>query len=305
MGSYLENLVNAASRESIESGKDLADTQRATQVAKLQALLKGQVADQDIERVKKLKDSGLLQPGGSAKVGDVSVGADPYSKNIMNQQHGQAQAIKGVFDTYNHGLGKIQDSAQASMEGMDLINDPKNTGSLGQARTLMLKSMGMNRYNSDEAKAVLPPTLHGMVNDIFTKAGGDTNPLNDVQRSAVNQFFKTRLDQSSKQHESLKQGALAQHQMSPFYDPAKHEALSKSLGAPFDTALNEAKSKYQNAPATGGANLGPESNPSVVDKLKNYLKSGSDSTGDSRATASQSSPLSFEEFKKRKAAGQL
>src|SRR6266850_1901464 len=73
-----------------------------------------------------------------------SRGFNPYQMQ-QRQTQGDAQARMKANQVYNSGLPKIQQVAQAASEGLDFANDPQNIGSLGQARTLMLKAMGMNR----------------------------------------------------------------------------------------------------------------------------------------------------------------
>lgn len=209
----------------------------------------------------------LLNQGGSARVADLSAGGDPYAHAAQANMKGEASAIAQAQKTYNAGLPKIQQVGSAAAEGLEASNDPSNMGSLGQARTLMLKAMGMNRYNEQEAKAVLPQSLQGLASNIFNMAGGDETPLNEAQRKNINQFFRGQLQSAQQQHESLKQNSLNVAMSSPFATPNTAVHL-QGLGSAADNMFKQAQEKYSGVPATQGANLTAQPNPSVLDRLK-------------------------------------
>lgn len=228
----------------------------------------------------------IVHNGGSASAGTIHAGADPYAHMAMKNQQGDAMARQQANKAYMAGLPKLQQQAQAASEGLDFSNDPSNPGSLGQARTLMLKAMGMNRYNEQEAKAVLPPALQGHVAMLFNAVGGDMSPLNEAQRTAVNTFFKGSLDHASTQHQMLKQNAMQAYTSSPYANEVGMKALS-TLGSPMEQSLQQASQKYQAIPQTKGPNLTAQPQPGMLDKLKSYF-GGSQSQP--QASAPQSGP---------------
>lgn len=228
----------------------------------------------DLQGLKNLRDAGLGADTTSAQVGGTHIGMDPTAKLAVGDRKGEEAAYQKAQHVYMSGLPKLQQTAQAASEGLDFTNDPKNIGSLGQARTLMLKSMGMNRYNENEAKAVLPPTLYGAVANVFNAAGGDAAPLTENQRQNINQFFKTQLDGVKSQHDMLKQNALQNYSGSTYSNPQRAQMLGQTMGAPMESALSKSTSRYQAVPQTQGPNLTPTPNPGMVDKLKDFLGYG-------------------------------
>ncbi len=242
-----------------------------------------------------------LNNGGSAAAGDLHVGADPYAHVQQNQLKGEAQAIAAANKQYASGLPKIQQVVQAAGEGLEATNDPTNPGSLGQARTLMLKAMGMNRYNEEEAKAVLPPTLQGYVSGLFNQAGGDQTPLNEVQRQNINQFFKTQLGTAKQQHDALKANAMNAAMSSPYANPSTTPAHLQGLGAPIDQMLQTTSQRFSQVPKTQGPNLTAQPNPSVVDRLKGYLGLGGASS-QPPAPQQEQDPIAAELAKRAKGA---
>ncbi len=282
---------------------------QAEKMANLQAYLEPLTAGkkqaaQNAENLRTLNSPDMqaqLQQGGSAKAGDLSIGADPYAHVQQGQIKGEAQAIAAANKQYNSGLPKIQQVIQAAGEGLDATNDPTNPGSLGQARTLMLKAMGMNRYNEQEAKAVLPPTLMGSVSALFNQAGGDQTPLNEVQRKNINQFFQTQLGQAAQQHQALKSNAMNAAMSSPYANPNSTPQHLQGLGAPIDQMLEATKKKFQSIPTTQGPNLTAQPNPTVVDRLKSYFGMGGAQAAQP-APQQESDPIAAELAKRAKGA---
>lgn len=230
--------------------------------------------DRDQERIMKLRKA-LGKNGEDSDVGikagklSITHGPNPGAADSANKR-GEAHAIDQALNTYKSGKSKLDKPMQAAIEGLNSVNDPENTGSLGQARTLMLSSMGMNRYNENEAKAVLPPAIHGMVASLMNSVGGDESPLNETQKKVVNQFFKSRLESVKRQHDSLKQDSLNAASSSPFSTPSTSSRLS-GLGKSMDDALEEAQQKYSNLQTTKGPDLSGATPPSIVSKLASML----------------------------------
>lgn len=282
----------------------------AETMAKLQSYLRGQEAQseaqRDISATEQLQDR--APDSASVAYGKAHIGSDPYAKMQMQQTKGVQGAVQQVNQTYNRGLDPLQKKISAAQEGLTAINDPQNPGSLGQARTLMLRSMGMNRYNEQEAKAVLPPTFYSAVNDMFTKGGGDTNPLNPTERSMVNQFFMNSLDRANQDHEQLKQNAINTYRVSPFYNPQQETALVNTIGGPVSQGIAKTRQMYQQVPATQGPQTTNKPLPSVLDKLKAKFQGlGGNDTSTTTSPNQPSSPqagpppnMTFEQWKQYK-----
>jgi hypothetical protein len=252
--------------------------------------------------LKQLQDS--APDGAQIKAGDLSTGVDPMAHMMMQNQKGSASALMAAQKTYMSGLPKIQDQANAAGELMDLANDPKNQGSLGQARTMMLKSMGMNRYNSDEAKSVLGGNLGSTADQLFNAgSGGDNNPLTDSQKQMVNQFAQTMLSTAKQKHDQLKANANQVYGISQYADPAKVQQLQQSLGSPMDSQFAANTKKYQNLPTTQQGANGAAPQPTG---LAGYLQSILGKSAPAPQTAPAAAPtMSFEEFQAARKAGKI
>jgi hypothetical protein len=277
--------------------------------------------DNDLATIQKLSDSGVANEGGSISANGVTVGKGYDTNRMLQKQQGMSdKAIKDATDAYTKALPKIQDQFNAASEGMQLANDPKNIGSLGQARTLMLKSMGMNRYNSDEASAVLPPALKGMAANMFNAAGGDEAPLNDSQRATINTFFKGMAQTAHDKHESLKQNTLGSYQLRNGYDANKAEGLKSGVMGNFDKSYGDKMKQFDSLPTTAPAPGAPApSGP--MDKLAEFFGRGRaqpaaqaapQGGGMQDAIAQEIArrkgaqpPMTFQEFQARKKAGTL
>lgn len=278
----------------------LAGTEGENPYAK--AAIQNKAQATSIERLKGMMENAPEGSGAAVTPEGASYtrGINPLA--LQNKQvQGDSQARSAAGKAYMSGLPKIQDIATAASEGLDLSNDPQNIGSIGQARTLMLKAMGMKRYNEQEAKAVLPSSLQGHVATIFNSAGADIDPLNEVQRSSINQFFKGQLDNAAIQHKQLKQNAMGLYTRSPYASESGLQEMGK-MGAETEQAMAQAASKYKDISHTKGPNLTPHPNPGPVDKLKSFLGMGGQQPQAQAPQASPSpsggAPMSFEDWKK-------
>lgn len=298
----LQGLTNSQFSDSVAAGNRSSDLDKeainSAQLAKLKEYLQGQSADQaqarDLQGIQKLQQ--VSPEGASVKAGGMASGVDPMARAVLMQQQGSVKAIKGATDYYNKNVSKLQDKANAAEEGLNATNDPNNMGSVGQARTLMLKAMGMNRYNEQEAKAVMPPTLHSQLANMMNSTGDDSNPLNDSQRQTINSFFKHSLNNVDQQHEMLKSNAISEYQMNPMADPSKSDVLKNQLGAPFTAHLKEIGTKYQQSPGTPkseGQPPQPGMMDSAVSGLKNFF-------GGQPQAQPSSAPMTREQYKASK-----
>jgi hypothetical protein len=198
----------------------------------------------------------------SAKIGDVQYSdaeTDPY----VRMRQGENDASKQFTKIYNQGLPKIQQAVSAAGEGLKSIDDPAQMGSVGQARTLMLKTMGMSRYNEKEAAATLPPTLLQYAHQLFNTVGDDANPIQPNQKEAVRHFFQSALDTSKQQHDMLYQNAVNAYNISPYAAPNRDFSGQRK---PMDTFLDQSVPKPPPAPPSSPtgkplANTAPPTQP--------------------------------------------
>lgn len=213
--------------------------------------------------------------GQSVHMGDITVGQDPYSKLVQGNQKGLASAIATSNNQYMKSLPKLQGAAQKIHEGMALINDPKQVGSAGAAKSLIISGVAeMNRYNQQEGSDLVPTTSLQKLQQYANSMGDDKNPLSDAQRAAINHMFVGALGSLKQKHDVLRQSAIGTFETSPYYDAGRGEALKKSMGAPLDAQLNNDMQQY----AKYGADQqmmsppGQQSGPSgLLGKLKNLI----------------------------------
>jgi hypothetical protein len=181
---------------------------------------------------------------------------------------GEEHAIGKAHQVYKEGLVPIQKMLSASAEGLQAISDPKQVGSLGQARTLALKAFGMNRYNQDEAKAVIPAHLQSMVAELFNKGGGDESPLDDSTRRSTASLFRNNIQAAKEQHDILKKNALANYGASLYSNPDRATALGQTIGAPTDEYISQTLKKFQDLPDTHTPAIQRPAPTSTVDKVR-------------------------------------
>jgi hypothetical protein len=257
-----------------------------------------------IEAVKQMADSGMANDGGSITVNGVGFGKgyDP-NKAIATNNRISDQAIKDTTNNYNKGLPKIQDQFNAASEGLQFVNDPRNVGSLGQARTLALKSMGMNRYNEQEAKAVVPPALQGTISQLFNSAGGDETPLNESQKRALNTFFMSTADQAHQKHELLKNNTIGGYQQRNGYDPNKAEGLKNAVMHNFDQQYEDKMKGFANLPTTTSPEADRPAPTGAIDKLAAFFSGGNKKATQPSSTLSPQERQRLEQLRaKRNAA---
>lgn len=252
------------------------DVNKAQQMVPINAQATG--ANQSATNAANMQAIGQLQQnapeGAQIHAGDLSTGVDPYARMVLQNQKQGASAIQSAQKQYMSGLPKIQQQLSASQELSDVANDPKNVGSIGQARTLMLKSMGMSRYNEQEAKAVMPPSLQSAVTGMFNQAGGDDTPLNAAQQRAINTFSQHMAANANNSHEQLKQNVMTGYQMSPYYDPSRGQQMQQQLGQPFSQAYGDFTKKSQQVSNSATPPAQQPAPQGSVDKLYNLIRGG-------------------------------
>lgn len=203
--------------------------------------------------------------GADGQVAATESEESPY-RYLYKQKSQESGAMKHAFDTYMKAFPDVQKRAQSASEGLEAINDPNQVGSVGQAKTLMIKNLGMNRYNQQEGNALVPTQFGQVVHQIFNAVGADNNPLTDTQRAALNSVFQNGFQQARKQHQMAKANAMQSYSLSGFYDPAEGEKLKSQMGADFDQQLDAIQERYKNVPKTGGYQPGASQVPQPQDQ---------------------------------------
>jgi len=241
-----------------------------------------QKADLDVDKANREQQNSLatlkqLQneapDGASVRVGDLSSGVDPYVAAQRKMMQGGASAIQSAVKAYQSGVPKIQDALGSAFEGLQAVNDPNNRMARGQAKTLMLKSLGMNRFNEQEAKSLLPNSIYGSIANIGNAADNDATPLTQNEQSALNSAFMTAANTAHDKHQQLVQNVTNGYAMNPFADPSRESQLA-NIGAPIENSFQQKMSVFKKAPTnptfTGGGT--PTQPQSLVDKLTSFFR---------------------------------
>lgn len=185
----------------------------------------------------------------NVKIGDIDVSQteeNPLKYMSRSQQAGN-KALSHAYDIYAKGVPDIMKSSSAAEEGLNALNDPTQSGSLGIVRSQMLRSMGMNRYNDNEAKATMPPNLYQYAKTLFngvsswdgdtSKAPDDVNPMSAQQKQAANSFFRGALQVSLQKHQVFKSMALDSYRNSGYFDPDRAKQFQATVGQDLDQHL--------------------------------------------------------------------
>lgn len=213
--------------------------------------------------------------GQSLKVGDVTIGQDPTTRLIQQQQHGQASAIQNAQNIYNKRLPKLQDMASKMHDALTAVNDPNQIGSAGAAKSMLISGVaGMSRYNQNEGSDLVPSSFLQKVNQFANTLGDGKNPLTDSQRRSINALLMEGMKGLQKTHDITRESALGAYQTSPYYEPTRGEALKSSLGAPFGKQLEDEMEQFKNYNAPVQQMAAPQPT-SILDKLKGLFGGGS------------------------------
>lgn len=301
MASYFETAVNNAAKAGDSSFETGLQGGQAERLAKLQALLKGQVADQDIARVKALKDQGMIQNGGSIKVGDVSVGADPAMKNSLANE----RLMQGKQENYSKRLEKINGFTSALKEAEDKTNADGNGGVVTNGNAQLM--------STGKIASKLPTSLIGLGELVGAAPKGSSDERKTLERLQL-------------EYQKAMSGMRTTDEMS------KREQAAMGYIASGDPALvakgvRSLARNVSNATKTIQAGYNPEVRARVHDvagdpmdffsKVYDDGPAAQSKTASAAAPAAQErsqaninkpspqKPMTFEEFKARKASGQL
>lgn len=185
--------------------------------------------------------------------------------------------VKDAQGVYNKGLTKLQDQVQSIDELGKVIDNP-NQMSLGLARTKIISALGMNRYNGDEAKAILPSSLYKTVSGIMSAPGGDSSSLSPTQVRDIGTIATGLLDTAQSRHNTLKSTALNHYIASPGSNQDELGVLKDNLGGPLDAQISNLRKQYADRASTSVQAEAPKSTPpqqgilnEVTDKLSSYF----------------------------------
>jgi len=194
--------------------EDQAKYANEEKLVRLQNLLKGQSTDEDIARLQRMKDQGLVEEGGQAKVGEVSTGADPYArayqqnqfKDIQRLQQDQS-AVNKEMQPVTKGLGEIKQAHglldlaakgnQIANNVLPILMDKAQTGSARAASSpALIAKYGtgkrldtrLNQAMTQAAHGTLTPDNYGFLKDMIDQSESVYNDnLNEIRMRHANQ----------------------------------------------------------------------------------------------------------------------
>lgn len=224
----------------------------------------------------------LVNDGGSAKVGDISIGGNPYAK-MANAGPKEAMAfLKNAQGAYK-GINDQLDSAQGTLDALNqgnaasdklaLINEARLAAGAGGSRAIKSimdsltggKTVGMDFQNALNYMQNTPQ-------DVVMQPG---------QRDAIRESVYGRMGQVGQMHEQAKQQLM---QQGPIVAPhADTAGIISSLVTPADQKLQKLKSMQQQYQSQRQSMQGQPSvsrpsqadaNPTTFDRLKSLFSGG-------------------------------
>lgn len=236
----------------------------------------------NLETMLRPEVQGLVRQGGSAKVGDISLGADPYAKLLAQGPH-QAQAFMKTAQGAYKGINDQLDSAQATLEALNHGNSTSDKLALINEARLAAGSGG------SRAIAKMVDVLSGGA----TSAGNFQDKINwlqntpniptmqPAQRDAIRESVFNRIPQVEQQHQQVQaqlaqQGAISAPQtdhaglVRSFASPAQQKLeLIKKMG----TDYSAQRQQMQPQPAVSNPSVASP-NPTTLDRLKALFSRG-------------------------------
>lgn len=302
--SYLENLVNAASREAsvaamsgakAKAAKDRGEEQE--RLLKLKDLLGQGQNEREIASAKALKESGDVPEGASIAVGKVHVGADRSPQVDMQQERfdqKQANDYSKRLEKHNGFLStlhELETRTDQDGKGGVLTNPNAQLVSAGKAMSAAptglvgaLELIGVAPKGVSDERKLLERTLLEYRKSMSGLRSSDE--MTQREKQAMGWMASGDPSLVAKGVRSLaKNVGQAVRTIQGGYKPNVRDQVHSMSGDPLDTLGHV----YEDEPI----GIKKQVNPALPAVPKQ------------ESTSVQPPPMSFEEFKKRKAAGQL
>jgi hypothetical protein len=219
------------------------DQERQNITAKGEQEQKNAAAQDQLERSGYDYVKSTAPDGSQIHSGKYSSGVDPTIALHKQQLTDQSKALDKVNSDYTKAIPKLQDQAAALEEYKGALANP-NQMTIGTVKSLALKAMGMNRYNKDEANAVLPPSVQGIAANIMNMGGGNESPLNPQQLNDATNFGAMMVKSLEQKHNIIKANALNGYMMNPRHDQDAASALQNQMGAPLSNQIGDLTQGY-------------------------------------------------------------
>lgn len=237
----LAKLLGATQTKQMEGQQALANeaakAQNAQKLEKYKAVLGEEAIKRNLGTVKETLNSGDLPEGSGMSLdadGKVAVtrGVNPVGLAAQG-----AKAYTGAINFYNQKLPDEEKKLTAAERLYGAISDPANPITAGTARSLLLNIHGMNRFNEEEANAMVGPTMANQLKKAMTFLGSNEGAtLNDAQRAGIVEILNDSVGSVKSQHDMYKKQAQETYRMHPYATPEGMNTL-QSIGGPMDKRL--------------------------------------------------------------------
>lgn len=186
----------------------------------------------------------LYGSGGSLRVGEMAIGADPYAHSQMMMANQDQKNLNGAVSIYNHAMPKMADQMATAQKLMETLNDPNNPATVGTVKSLMIRLHGMNRYNQEEASDMLQHTLQQQGANLGNFFGSaDNAKIDPTQVEGIRQVVQHAVGAMKNEHDLIRNQAFNSYQMS---NTANSGTMAKlqNLGQPMDERLDDFNRQY-------------------------------------------------------------
>lgn len=208
-------------------------------------------------------------PGSAVSTDRTSINPMPSIKQAQQANQVETQALNKAYGLYNSGAKGLSGKLDTLEEATNVLSKP-NQMTLGTMRSLVLRASGLNRFNDEEAKNLVPPTAQGAFSRIGSWAGGDSQSVTPSQIKDASEFFNGVANSVKTNHEALKQQALQQYSSMPGANPNRLQDVAQ-VGKPVDDRLanvTKSLSSFQESPQTMGAASTENTQGGILGALK-------------------------------------
>lgn len=281
---------------------------------RLKNLLQGEAQQRDIKSLQQMQDQGMLQEGGGAKAGEVSVSKGYDPRTAMKMQGDEAskfnKVVQNEYKPINDQLSAAKDTLDAlnqknaSSDKLALINEARMAAGAGGSRAI---ATIIHELNGGKTSA---EDFQGAVNYLNNTA--NIPEMSDARRDALRESVFNRVTPlAQRQAQSTQRLTQLGPQLSPHAD---YNSVIGAYATPASQNLSQLQQMQQDyykkrKDMSGSSISNPSSadnNPSIVQKLMSFFGKGSTpkqpSSGPTSGTPQGGPPpnMTFEQFQKWK-----
>lgn len=287
----MQSALESGAKAGAEYGTQNLRGQQETQLAKLKSYLEGeaykQKQSQDLETLQKMKDQGLVPGGGSARVGELSSGADPYVHMLQRQQSMEANQGKQLYQTAQKQVTPIEQQLQAMSTMHQLLDDPNSVDQkqMGVLQARLAEGPGQRLLQSVVKSLGAPDSVSGDVNKASNYLFGQAKSgFTADQSNAMRQnLFKRQSEVEAAYSDGKDQFMKGAPMLAPQLGPDKVQQAIGAATIHSDNLLKGLHSRQQAFESQQGSQVVPQNlppqqatpssgSPSVLQRLGNFLR---------------------------------